>query len=270
MELLDENINNLSSKNEEKNLKAKLEYTGESSSLAFSIFILIAIVIVFSSITLGFFALFLIYSLVHFRIQDARLKARYVRISSNNFPKIYNLSKLAAYRLKMPLPPVYIKQDPNLNAYTGGFWGNHWIVLHSAILKQLYPGEILYIIGHEMGHIKKEHSTWLNLMGTQGTPQIFLISDGTRIIFNNWSIRAEYSADRAGLLANMELKSCVSALSMLATEDRNIDIESFLKESYNLQKKSLSGIAELFGTHPYIANRIKNLYNFSKLIHLNH
>ena len=227
MELLDEKLNNFSYRNKEKELKAKLEYTGESSSLALSIFIMITLLVVFSTITFGFFALFLIYGLVNFRIQDARLKARYVRISSHNFPKIYNLSKLAAYRLKMPLPPVYIKQDPNLNAYTGGFWGNHWVVLHSAILKQLYPGEILYILGHEMGHIKKEHSTWLNLMGTQGTPHIFLVSDVMRLIFNNWSIRAEYSADRAGLVANMELNLSIASTgipSMVSRVNRSVVI----------------------------------------------
>ena len=265
-EIVDEKLKRYSYEKKEKILFSKLEFPGESSSLAFSIFMSISVVLIFSTITFGLFLIYLILGLIYHRIYEAQTKTQLVRASKNNFTNIFDLSKLAAYRLKMPLSPVYIEENPNLNAHTSGFWGDHWIVLHSALVKQLNPEELLYVIGHEMGHIKREHATWLNLMATQRTKSIPLISNGLRIIFNNWSIKSEYSADRAGLVANKSLKSCISALSMLAAGHRNIKLKSYLEESDKSYKEPISRVGELFGTHPYIPNRIKKLQQYSKLI----
>ncbi len=70
------------------------------------------------------------------------------------------------------------------------------------------------------------------------------------------------------LIANGNLKNCVSALSMLASGHRKIKLESFLEDSDRHQRNPLSRIGELFGTHPYITNRIKKIQRFSKLINL--
>ncbi|MFW6129866.1 MAG: M48 family metalloprotease [Atribacterota bacterium] len=267
-EIINERLKKISFEKKEKALTSKLEYPGESSSLAFSIIMMIVGILIFSTISLGLFIIFLILGLIYHRIHEAQTKAHLIRVSENNFPMINKLAKVAAYRLKTPLPPVYILENPNLNAYTSGFWGNHWIVLYSALIKQLNPEELLYVIGHEMGHIKREHATWLNLTASQGTISIPLISKGLRIIFNNWSIKSEYSADRAGLISNKKLKSCVSALLMLATGHRNVDLTSYLKEFERYKNAPLSRLSELFQTHPYIPNRIKKLKQFSEIINL--
>jgi len=259
-EIIDNDLKCFSFEKKEKALCSKIEYQGESASLAFSILMMILIAIIFASLTLGIFVIYIIFGLILHRIREAQTRAKFVRASENNFHEIYKLSKIGAYRLKIPLPPVYIKADPSLNAYTSGFWGDHWIVLHSALLKKFNFEELLYVIGHEMGHIKREHVTWLHLMAPAGVRPIPLISDGLKLIFNNWSIKAEYSADRAGLIANKNLKSCVSALSMIVTGHRNIKIESLLEEYERLQKNPLSHMSELFRTHPYYPNGIKQLY----------
>ena len=267
-EIINKELKRIYSKKKEKTLSSRLEYPGETSSLAFSILMMTVIGLIFSTITFGVFIIYLILGLIYHRIREAQAKTQLVRASNNNFPMIYKLSKLAAYHLILPLPSVYIIEEPTLNAYTSGFWGDHWIVLHSAMAKQLNPEELLYVIGHEMGHIKREHATWLNLIASQRTLSIPLISGVMRIIFNNWSIKSEYSADRAGLIANKYLKSCISALSMIATGYRNIELESYLEESNKYQKDPLSRVGELFRTHPYIPNRIKKLQQFSMIIDL--
>jgi len=267
-EIINEEIKQINFEKREKALSSKLEFPGESTSLAFSILMMIVGILIFSAISIGLFVILLILGLIYHRIHEARTKAHLIKVSENNFPMISKLAKVAAYRLKIPITPVYIKTSPHLNALTSGFWGTHWIVLNSALVKEFVPEELLYVIGHEMGHIKREHATWLNLMATHGTSSIPLISGGLRIIFNNWSIKAEYSADRAGLIANKNLKSCMAALSMLASGHRNIELESYLEESDRYQKDPLSRIGELFGTHPYIPNRIKKLQQFSKFINL--
>jgi len=265
-EIQNEEIKQNSFRKKERILTSKLEYPGENSSLVFSILMMIIIGIIFSTITLGLFAAYLIVGLILLRLLQAQTKSQLVKISELNFSEIFKLTKIAAFRLRMPLPPVYIIADPSLNAYTLGFWGDHWIVLHSALVEKLKHEELLYVIGHEMGHIKREHATWLQLVTPRASRPIPFISDGLKIIFNNWSIKSEYSADRAGLIANKNLDSCISALSMIATGHRNIKLTTLLEESEKQQKDPLSVLGEFFRTHPYYPKRIKQLYSFNKFL----
>lgn len=265
-EIVNEKLKQISLEKKERELTSKLEYPGESSSLAFSILVMVVIAIIFSTITLGIFLIYLIIGLILLRIRQVQTKTQLVKVSEDNFQEIFKLTKLAAFRLKTPLAPVYVIANPSLNAYTSGFWGDHWIVLHSALVKKLNLEELLYVIGHEMGHIKREHATWLQLTAPRDSRSIPIISDGLKIIFNNWTIKSEYCADRAGLIANKDLESCFSALSMIATGHRNIKLDSFLEESERKHKDPLSILGEFIRTHPYYPNRIRQLHSFNKFL----
>ncbi len=267
-EIINESLEQIFIEKKEKELASRLEYPGESSSLAFSIFMMIILALFFSTISLGLFIIYLILSLVLHRIREYQTKSQLERVSENNFPNIFKLSKLASYRLKISPSPVYVISKPSLNAYTSGFWGNHWIVLHSALVKILKSEEVLYVLGHEMGHIKREHATWLSLISTRMPRSIPLISSGLRIIFNNWHIKSEYSADRAGIVANGNLDSCISALSMITLGHRKIELESILEESEKYRQKRLSHLGELIRTHPYYPNRIRQLNSFYRILDL--
>jgi len=85
-----------------------------------------------------------------------------------------------------------------------------------------------------------------------------------RLIFNNWALKAEYSADRAGLIASRNLTSCISALLKSSTAETNIDIDNYINEFEKHSKDPLYKISEYFGDHPFIPNRIKKLQEFSK------
>jgi Zn-dependent protease with chaperone function len=242
----------------------EIEYPGESSSLALAILISIVVGIAFSLITFGLFLLFLIISLVYLKLRVAFIKASYVRCSKKAYANIFNISKLAAYRLNIPLYPVYIELNPKINAYTSGFWGDHWIILYSGLLNHLAVDEVLFVIGHEMGHIKKEHTTWLNLSSPTSNYALPIITDILRVIFNNWHLKSEYSADRAGLIATKKLSISTSALIKLIGEKDSIKIEEYLKEFENKSSDPLFKIGEYFQDHPYIPNRIKKLQEFAK------
>ena len=262
-EIVDKELNNFALSKKEKRINSLIEFPGESSSLVLSILLMIIIALFFSAITFGLFFVFMFGGLIYVRIFQARDKSQFVKVSKDNFTEIYKLSKLAAFRLKTPIPPVFIKEDPNYNAYTSGFWGDHWIVIHSAIIKQFKPQEILFIIGHETGHIKKEHATWLSLTSARGSRALPVVRGGLSLVFNNWHIKSEYTADRAGLIANKELNSCISALVMLSSGQRDINIDSYLNNSDNIQNNYFTKISELAGSHPFTPNRIRQLKTFS-------
>lgn len=241
-----------------------LEYPGETTSLAFAILFSVIIGTLFSFMTLGLFLFYLILGLIYMRIREAQTKSNLVKTSERTNTRIYNLSRVSAYRLKTQLYPVYIKHNPNLNAYTSGFWGNHWVVLYSGLVDKLTDAELLFILGHEMGHIKREHATWLNLISPARNHSLPLVSEGLRLIFNNWALKAEYSADRAGLIASSNLTSCISALLKLSTANTNMDISEYINEFEKHSMNPMYKISEYFGDHPFIPNRIKKLQEFSK------
>lgn len=243
--------------------KRLIEYPGERSSLAFAVILTIAIGFIFSAITLGGFILLLLLGLTYLRIREFQIKRNYIKVSERNYPDVYNLSKVSAYRLRISLFPIYIVKSPKLNAYTSGFWGNHWIILHTRLVEYFSPAELLFILGHEMGHILREHSSWLNLITPTGRYSLPLINDALRVIFNNWMLKAEYSADRCGLIACGDLNSSISALVKLIADKNKIDLDAFLNEFKKTSSDPFSKISEYFGDHPFIPNRILKLKDFS-------
>jgi Zn-dependent protease with chaperone function len=241
----------------------KIEYPGESTSLALAILISIIVLIAFSIITIGVFFFYLCASSVYLRLRHLSTRSNCVRCSEKAYPEIYNLSKLAAYLLKIPLCPVYIELNPIINAYTAGFWGDHWIVLYSGLLKQLELDDILFVVGHEMGHIKREHATWLSLSSPACGISIPVLTDILRVIFNNWHLKSEYTADRAGLIATGNLSTCVSSLLKLIGENNSIKAEEIIRDFEKKSKDPMLKIAELFQDHPFIPNRVIKLRDFA-------
>jgi STE24 endopeptidase len=49
------------------------------------------------------------------------------------------------------------RQSQHTNAYVAGLFGAQRIVLYDTLLQQMAPREILFIVGHEMGHYVLKH-----------------------------------------------------------------------------------------------------------------
>lgn len=56
------------------------------------------------------------------------------------------------------------KQSNKYNAYVTGLFGTHRIVLYDTILKDMNEEEILFIMGHEIGHYAMKH-VWIGVAG---------------------------------------------------------------------------------------------------------
>lgn len=189
-----------------------------------------------------------------------------IQVSPDNLPDVFNISKVVCYRLRVPLLPVYICQSPEYNAYTKGSLGHAWVVLHTSLIDRFSHEEIAFIIGHEFAHIKRRHTTWLTLMSPASNVSISILSGLIQTIFNLWSLKKEYTADRGGLLATRELTVAISALMKLATGATmasRFDWKSLIREQENRETFFLK-VVEVLGTHPFPINRIKELLAFSE------
>ncbi len=151
------------------------------------------------------------------------------------------------------------------NAYTQGFGRHGFIVVNSGTLDALSPEELVFVIGHEMGHVKRFHTTWLTLLspGRTGGAR-FLFAPLMEAVFNVWSVKAEYTADQAALIACDDIYAASRALLKLSggsIVEREVDLEEIVeggKESDEL----LSSLVECLRTHPFIQNRVRHLWSF--------
>ncbi|MCC0176040.1 M48 family metallopeptidase [Waterburya agarophytonicola K14] len=146
-----------------------------------------------------------------------------VLVSEKQLPHLYKLLIEAAQILDLEPPQLYVQQNPTPNAYTFAMRGERpFVVLHTSLIEMLTPEEIQAVIAHELGHLKCEHGVYLtmanvlvlaaNLLPAWGTVLAQSLQD--RML--QWVRCAEFSCDRAALLASQDPKVVMSVLMKLA------------------------------------------------------
>ena len=239
---------------------------GEKAVLFGSLIVCIIVVFFVICVSLGVAALVVIGSVFWVKLQQGTFLGDCVKVSSNQLPEIYNLASIAAERLSVPLPDVFVKQDPTINAFAIGFLTKKSIVIHTATIEAMTKEELVAIIGHELSHIKCGHTSWLVITGSaQNMLKIPVISDLLGMIFLFWSRKAEYTCDRGGLIANGHLKSTVTAMAKLAIGKSLFDqlnLQSLFDQKKNIDDDLLSKLGQSMGSHPYLVNRIHALRDF--------
>ncbi len=208
----------------------------------------------------------------------AALLGNAIEVTDKQFRDIYESALTVSRRLTMAVPRVFILQNPVMNAATYGVDEQHFVMLTSALVDALAEDEIMFILGHEFGHIKSNHVLYLNaahwaisgalaLLGmlVAGGPVGLLIGPAFRLALNDWSRKAEYTADRAGLLACRDLRAAALALLKITLGSRKlmdqVDLDAFLEQ---VEEKALRdySFVEMFQSHPFMPKRIRQLQQF--------
>ncbi|MBI5240806.1 MAG: M48 family metallopeptidase [Elusimicrobia bacterium] len=212
----------------------------------------------------------------------AELLGRAVKVSAKQFPEIDRLRLKAAEVLGISAPPVFVLEAPVLNAFTlGPDAENSFIILTRALVQEAKPRELLYVIGHEMGHVKSRHSLYITVavllantglfaagaLAVPGVRQLLaLLKPALEVALFGWLRRAEISCDRAGLIASQDLPGAQRALLLLACGSRDladrIDLEEYEKQRQELSE-SVGKWRQLFQTHPHLPKRVKALELFA-------
>lgn len=244
----------------------KFGFPGEKGALILSIVISVILAFILGTISFGLFFGILIFNLIYLKITHHSSQKNMIRVSENNFKNIHSLAKVSAFRLKLPLPEIYIVHDPLYNAYTLGFYKYGFVVINSRLSSDFNPIQLLFVIGHELGHMKRYHTTWLNLLSpARAGGAKFVFAPIMNVIFNVWSVKAEYTADQAGLIACQEIDGAITSLLKIAggpEVEKEVDFSKIVHPQSEASD-ILSGVVEYFGTHPFIENRIKQLMDFS-------
>jgi Zn-dependent protease with chaperone function len=189
------------------------------------------------------------------------------RVDLSRQQPLSDLIRLCQSRLKPGSLDVFVVRENQLNAYTFGVDSPKAIVIYSPMFQLMDAEELMFVLGHEMGHISLGH-TWLNtiLGGLAGIPAPYGAAVILAMIFRSWNRACEYSADRAGMIACKNPEKAITALLKLVSGDTHLTEGEKAQWIRLLDKQddSLSGqLQELLSSHPMITKRISQIKEYA-------
>ncbi|CAB9500543.1 peptidase [Seminavis robusta] len=205
-----------------------------------------------------------------------------VKVSPQQLPHIYDLLVEACEILDLTdthnncsIPELYVQSNTQANAYTLAWQGSSTpiLVVTSALLDRCTPAELQAVIGHELGHVKCEHSLYLTLGGLASAPLRTLPFAGQKIdqALTQWRLAAEYTCDRAALMVAQDVHVVQSALLKLVSGTSNVNVQEFVQQcqEYNTLLKSANplvraSIRRQVRTHPLPVRRVAKLQEWAQ------
>lgn len=246
-------------------------YPSEGLILAMTIGVVLGVIVLTATATVCasviFIAIFLLYAYGVGKSQQEALRRAAQPVTPTTQPDLARLVQASAARLQPGPVEVYVASSRELNAYTFGLEEPKTIVLYSGLLRVMDREELLFILGHEMGHVALGH-TWLNSLvgGLAGIPSSLSAGAIMTLAFLSWNRACEYSADRAGLLACGSPAKAISALVKLSVEP-GAHAQSELDHAYrrlDSEDDTLAGsLNEMLATHPMLIRRIHQLRQYA-------
>lgn len=178
------------------------------------------------------------------RIFYVQNSERAARCGPNQFGTLHGILKEACDVLHVAEPELYLMYSESFNAYTAGV-NRTFVVLHSALADDFTDEELLFVIGHELGHIKCGHVLY-QMLGRLLLPLLEALGQATLGLgqlagiglvsgFYEWMRQAEFSCDRAGLLACQNPRVAMSAIMKLGCGstrfNAEMNVDTFLEQA---------------------------------------
>lgn len=210
--------------------------------------------------------------------------ANRIRVSPRQFRHLHDLFMEAKRILDVDEDvQLYVEQAYLLNAYTMGI-EHKQVVVTTELIDRLTDDEIVWILGHELGHVKSEHVLFLTIArffpsladavgrATLGIGQ--LVGLPLQLLLLDWMRKSELTADRAGLLVCQDVDVSVKALARLAGVPRRylpeISMEEIRAQTSDYEaltevdaNKFFQFYGQAFSTHPWLAIRMRELDEWS-------
>ena len=247
-----------------------------------------------TSITLWVMAGALIYALIQYfaagKLAVAMTGAQEIQKSDN--PRLYRIVENLSITLGIPMPKVYIMNDPAPNAFATGRNPQHAIVAATTgLLDIMDDRELAAVMAHEMGHVQN-YDIRVSMIAFGLVSAIGILSDivlhtlfigNRREGSNPWvlvigvvviilapiiaaivqmaiSRQREYLADASGALTTRDSAGMASALGKLRDYGRPMQKQNSATAQLFISNPLKPGFfARLFSSHPPLDDRIKRL-----------
>lgn len=215
------------------------------------------------------------------------------KITKKDNPRLYNTVENLSITTGLPMPEVYIIEDPAPNAFATGRDPSHSLVCATTGLLEIMDNkELTAVMAHEMSHIKN-YDIRLSMIVFGLVCVVGFISDiGIRMSYRSnrrdndsspigyiiillvsilaplvasiaqlaVSREREYLADMSSAEITRYPEGMISALKKLETEGRPMRSQNTAAEALYINNPlRKSSLTNLFSTHPPIEKRIKRL-----------
>ncbi len=208
-----------------------------------------------------------------------------IKVTEAQFPRIQRLAVLAARVLGVKrLPEIYISGDIGWLSDTYGSESDAFVVLGTYLTRSLSDQELLFILGHEIAHVKSGHAMYRTIAkvfaGYSGPRGVMgggilglldiqkLLSMSIELPLLAWIRESEITGDCAGLLVvrNIEVARKVLLLQALRSPDlfKEINHEAYLRQQEEAENK-IGKLSEFLSQNtPYVARRIRFLNEYAQ------
>ncbi|MEO0409601.1 MAG: M48 family metallopeptidase [Cyanobacteria bacterium P01_A01_bin.135] len=203
-----------------------------------------------------------------------------IAVSEAQLPHLHKLLTEACEILDLDVPQLYLRQNPQPNAYTFAMRGQQpFIVLHTSLVDMLSAEEIQAVIAHELGHLKCEHGVYLTLaniilLASGELPLGVLVAQSLQAQILQWVRCAEFTCDRAALLVAQDSRTVASVLMKLTGGSpllaSQLSLDAFLEQARSYDRVSADDLGKLLKeaqvsqlTHPLPVLRAREIERWS-------
>lgn len=212
-------------------------------------------------------------------------------VTAEEAPKLHDMVYEVAYRAGMPMPKVYIIENPTPNAFATGRSPEKGVVaVTTGIMQLLEERELRAVIGHEMAHVKNRDTLTSSIVATIAgaismISFMLLFFGGQRNALASIAIMIlaplaasviqfaisrtrEFAADEAGARIVRDPHALASALQKLHqgvaySPMKETPQQEAVAALYIVHPFSGGGVSKLFSTHPPLKERIERLQRMS-------
>ena len=214
-------------------------------------------------ISLYYLGIFLFFSLLSRICFLGHLRGNSVKLTPTQFPELFKILKSHCQKLGISsIPNTYVMQGNGiLNAFAARIFRNNLVILNSGVVELIADNEfdvVSFIIGHELGHIKRGHVSFKQILTFPASLIIFPL----RLAYSR---AREYTCDNIGY--NLCPAGAVNGILFIcagAKLYKKVNVkELFL--SLDANSGFATRVAEFFSTHPLLIKRVRALNDLNHL-----
>lgn len=216
------------------------------------------------------------------RPRELHLLANQQFVTAHSHPRLYKLYWTAVRILGLKeVPPLFIDSSlPGINAYTTGT-DKAYVAISPQCAFLLDERELLFIFGHELGHVQCDHVRYyaladamldgVNVVPVIGPIMTSLSMPVIKPLLSAWLRCAEISSDRAGLLCCQSKEAALRTLMKMGGHPWNayhaIRTRTIIDQAFKfIEETRNSGMDRMFdlfnrlyASHPYLIYRASEL-----------